>query len=377
MSKEATRQAKPKARSLRSWSLLRLLSVISEEGSRAALVELLGARYVHANKNGQGLLLPEYIAHLHAQFMREGRAVPASIWDDAYDLTLDKFTALPQEEAHTGVDCRKYYRAFMKREAWKALGAPHAVWDEESFVALALQQFVRRHFYFSYLEARRKENVLVSRYTWHCGELGTLNLRMPCHVSGQKRREWLWENVPDADPRRPGERERVQSIIDQAFGAPRIASLDELESEGIQDVGQATHPNMAAIDRPPFARTLAKEKAASADLQRPSIRRLGPEKIEQLVIAILDVLLEPGKSFESLAEEFELSKSTMSRFAGEDWSKTGSSGADVPDLWNNAAHLLSTCPAFREMAGEAGVLRAAGETRDAGQPLRLRENNDA
>ncbi len=88
---------------------------------------------------------------------------------------------------------------------------------------------VARHFYFSCLECRRRAAKLVRRYTWKA-DGRQLILWLPVEMSGSRCRSWLQENVPDLDPTRPSERDRVQALIDQRLTRRRVLSLEQLHA---------------------------------------------------------------------------------------------------------------------------------------------------
>ena len=72
---------------------------------------------------------------------------------------------------------------------------------------------------------------------------------------------------------------------------------------------------------------------------------------------ILDNYLNARKTDEDIAEEFGISKSTFSRFAGKDWRKnTGLNNVIViPDLWKNMASVIMQNPVFAETAISLGI----------------------
>ena len=366
-------QSKPYRSEYRHWGIEEVICEIVRTSDRNALEELLSQRYVTCGAGGPGMRIPEYVDHLYRQRLECQTGKATEIWDGAYNLTLDKFSRLPRTDSDRGVDCRRYYRAFIKKLRVHEKSAI----DRESALALALARFVSHHFYLSYLEARRKSNPLVSRYTWNVDGRGKVSVILPKSLSGKQRRLWLNDHVPDADPRRPGERARIQAIIDRELGLPHVGSLDALENFQVACATAFPDQQCRAEERPSFVRCLAKEKAASVDLQRPAIRALGATRIEQLVLTIMDSFSAPQVTFESIAKSFGLSKAALSRFAGKDWIKQeASKKRRVSDLWRNAAHFLSTSAIFRETALEYGVLKVAAAISADGNGVRLRENQN-
>ena len=331
------------------------------------------------------MLLSDYV---HA--LRESRHSDATrILDQTYDITVDKFSHLGHDpclgdDTHSdeqlkyqGPDCRYYYRGFLR---W--MDDAEMKWvrtsriEKEYRTARLLQRFVTRHFYLSLLEARRSANPLVSRYSWKIEGRGSITVWLPRTMKGEDRNKWLEENVEDPDPCRPNERERVQAIIDARIVRNRLIPLEYIAGTTACRV-RTSNPRQAALyaEREAFglAEFVAKEKTLSIELQRRAIRTLGPAKLEKLVIAVFDNILEQEMTEEELARKFGLSKAAFSRFAGSRWAKKrdGSCGR-IPDLWLNTAHVLAHYPKFVQLAEQAGVLASARTAAEADRLVRMR-----
>ena len=170
-----------------------------------------------------------------------------------------------------------------------------------------LQAFVTRHFHLSLLEARRSANPSISRYVWRVNGIGAVTLWMPKALRGVERKTWLEKNVVDCDPSRPGERERVQAIIDTRLSRGGFVPLHQVEyrlsrGERSRDHGQAPSlPKEGGVD---LAQFIAAEKADSIDLQRPAIRAIGPVNLRALVLAVFENITEEDRSEEELAAAF-------------------------------------------------------------------------
>ena len=359
-------------------ALTQLIRRIAIDGDPLALDELHSRRPIFRYAQDTALLLGDFLCRL-----RESRQTdPTQILDQAYDLTLDKFSRLlPEPKAitrlddqvkHPGPDCRYYYRAFLawleSRETDDMRGSQV---EEEYKTARLFQQFVTRHFHLSLLEARRSANPTVSRYAWHVDGRGSITVWLPKSMKGEDRRSWLEKNVEDPDPARPGERERIQAHIDARIARGWLVPLEQVENT-MACCAQDSDPRMAALfaeqEEHSLPEFVAKEKALSIDRQRKAIRALGPAKLERLVLAVFDNILDKGKTEEALAREHGLSKATFSRFAGSCWG----TGGFIQDLWLNTAHVLAHHPRFVEQAHRAGVFRLAKAAASPDRRPRLR-----
>ena len=191
------------------------------------------------------MMIVDYLRFLTDR-ARERR--PVRVAERAYELTVDKFSRLP-EVAVTGsaagrrpVDCRHYFRAWLEY-----LRERHGIVPEcpslaaEQVAAAVLQRLVLHHFQRSLAESHRSQGK--TRYTWQVAG-GELVVLMPRAVVGTARQAWLATHVTEVDPRRPFERERVQRVIDEQF--PDEVSLEAL---GADRVGFAP----AGLGRDPLA----------------------------------------------------------------------------------------------------------------------------
>lgn len=176
---------------------------------------------------------------------------------------------------------------------------------------------------------------------------------LPRSLSGTERSAWLRKNIADPNPAKHNENRRIQDIINKNFVKNYWVPLDEatLISER-----ENPEPGEGSKEFSPFilAHAVAGEKAENIHKQRISIRRLGPKKLKNLILRIFEDIdcgdFKDGK----VASDFQISKSTMSRFAGSRWRQNG--GSFLPDLWRNTAGVLLQNPIFREVAEEAGYL---------------------
>jgi hypothetical protein len=333
------------------------------------LNELHERRPVFRYGRDDSLLLASFLSRLkESKLARKWTGYNQMATERAYDLTLDKFTNLPAQNmwkrrslASRGPDCRYYYRAFHEhttaRLSWEEAGNPIR---EELVAAASLQRLVMRHFYLSCLESKRRAQRLVRRYVWQKNGC-SLGIWMPSLLPGRRCRQWLEANVPDCDPTRAGERRRVQDIVNQRLTRPREIPLDEVNG-GADSLAASTDSVSSMIEEEIFnqglARTVAQEKAENLDGQRPAIRALGKDKLEELICQVFKGLSNDTCPAKDLARAFHLTPVTFSRFAGSQWmtGKRRDPSAQLPDLWQNTARILANHSGFRQAAGRAGLL---------------------
>ena len=341
--------------SYREMGLVELVRRIVEKSDHSALEELHTNRPVFHFQGGNPVLLIQYLNLMRERIRNIERKEGASLIlaDRAYDLTLEKFFHIPGEKSNNGIDCRNYYRAFVRKMELKSRSDERGEGlRAEAYAASVLQGLVRKHFALSLKEARRESNSFWSRYQWKI-KGKSMSLWLPKVLWGQKRRLWLEKHIPDADPERPGERERVQKIIDQLHARTQFVSLDDLP----YSPSLRTPPAPVALGSAPgLAARVAEEKADNIGLQRPSIRALGPQKLHELIVRIFESIEDEEYQQQKIAAEFGLSVATLSRFAGSDWKRNRASKGPTPDLWRNASNVISQIPVFREVAEELGLL---------------------
>jgi len=289
--------------------------------------------------------------------------------DAAYDLTLSKFSNLPDAESKTRsgdsqknseklkqkqIDCRNYYRVVLDRmEQWRKESPLASALDEEQAVGETLQDFVVRHFYLSRLEALRRQRPFSSRYAWKVRGVA-VTLWYPVEIPANIFREWLSEQLTGPDEDLSELRDRVQATIDAHYYHNRIVSVDDLADQ----LGAAGEHRSSADDVPfLLGRVVALEKVNHIDELRPAIKSLGKTTLEQLILRIFGDLADETFEDGAIAKDFGLSKATFSRFAGSHWRGrlTGEEEDAIPDLWRNTAKVVATDPIFLEAAQEARV----------------------
>lgn len=319
-----------KPRNYASVPLAALIEEIAIGPSVQALTELHNNRTVFATWDEAGLVFVQLLRRLADNAVGDGW--PQNEIDAAVSLTTDKFTQMAQSSE--GLDCRTTFRAvaaeIQEMPAMDSL-------TQEVQVAGLLNNCVRRQFKWALKEARR--TCTRTRYVWRVRG-GEIRLLMPKSVSGNARAKWLMRHVPDVDPYRTGERERVQAAIDSELSAHPIPL------ELVQVADTASIEPWRALDRVTedgLAACVAAEKARNVDNLRPAIRALGPERVRELVLTIFESVTDDRVKHTAIAEKFGLDDATLSRFAG----KVVTSQA-APDLWRNLAGLLAANVIFRE-----------------------------
>lgn len=347
-----------KPSNLRSCSLLDLTRLIAAFDDETALEEFLDRKPFRTNDKPRLQfieLLEIFRIRAAGRTWRTSKAVETA--DMAYDLTIDKFINRPNDKRHKGINRRKYWEAFKKHvENSSAKKPPKGNLDQELRTATALQKFVTRHFYLSLLEAERRTSNFWSRYNWRIND-HSVNLWMPKFFKGSERRKWLEKNIKDPDPSRLGERQRIQDIIRKRLVNMAFIPLqDNIGSDPTDTIiAEISGDGEFGVS---LARYVADEKSADIVNQRRSIRKLGKDKLKQLVLRVFEDI-ETGEYQDQLvAKKFGLSKSTFSRFAGSKWHDSNR----IPDLWMNTAQVLASKPEFKEAAIEAGIWSNVEET---------------
>ena len=356
----------------RQLSLVDLVRRIACDGDSNALREFHNHRTIFRWRGGEVICFIEHVDRLVQQSQaRTWCGFDPLVLEQARDLTVAKFSNLPPD-ARTrdegtlapmkrhGPDCRCYFMAFLRHASKRLrnLGAVDEL-ERDELAAKCLQGLVRRHFYLSCLECRRRAAGPVTRYFWSTGS-GTLCLWMPSQMSGARRRTWLETHVADADPRRPGERQRVQEIIRQGLPQPSRISLDAAAGQRSQMEAMLTPDEaftLRDVSTKGLAEAVAQEKGHQIARQRQAIRALGRQKLVELIRTIFADLTRGEYEDGRIARTFGLSRATLSRFAGSRWARLSGDGnkAAVPDLWRNTAQVLSQHEPFVQAAQEAGV----------------------
>lgn len=352
--------ASRRADALRGCLLVPLIRQITSRGDAGALRELHEHRTPFRTTDGPPMSLVTFLTYLREApwAWRLCSRDPVAV-DRAFDLTLSKFLELPRAERRTpgkGIDCRRYYRGFLRVwDAWRQNHPADGLLEAEAAAAVLLQRCVLHQFRKSCAEVSRAANPARSRYTWRLST-GSIIVYMPTRVSGGRRRQWLQDHIADPDPLRPGERQRIQWIIDAHLGVPRHMPLAGREAERSADSRvrpQPISPFEVVITVEGLASAVADEKAGNLDRQRPKIRSLGATRLKRFILQAFQDLYADCYQEKRLAHQFRRSRAMVSRFAGTRWRTRPE--ALPPDLWVNVAEVLAAHDDFVAAAKAAGV----------------------
>jgi len=354
----ATAPRTRRAREHQNLSLVELAERIVRCSDREALRELHDHRPLFRLRDSLPLLLVDFIdricSSLWATRFANGNT---AILDRARDLTVDKFSNLPDSHAfptgqrNGGPDCRNYFQTFLDLWAKTTQTAGAAEYMAEEVSAKLLQGRVVRSFRLSCLEARRVVFPARTRYAWRANG-GVIYLWMPASMRGQRRRTWLEENIGIPHPSLPEERQRIQTIIDERLGVMAHLPLDARDAGAWQEPGLEYLIEQELRSRS-LAEVVANEKADNIRRQRPAIQALGRAALKRLVRRILNDLADGQYEERPIAESFGISTPTLSRFAGHRWHCD--TNTPPPDLWTNVAQTVAGHRSFVEIAKETGV----------------------
>ncbi|MBT4096157.1 MAG: hypothetical protein HN559_17490 [Gemmatimonadetes bacterium] len=343
-------------------STLSLLKSIVEDSDQEALRCLLMERNVFRHR-GRACLLPEFLVGMREDKLRYesangGRRDVEERVDHAWLQTFSRFMSLPRpgtSDGEDGIDCRNQFRAVVHRmQSWHQLQSHVAALAEEEMVSRLLQAMVCKHFRYGWLDACRTGPLETRYFLSRAG--CTIELRRPVQVDATFFRGWLSARYDDQDLSIPGMRESIQFEVDETFGRPCLQSWNaDFETPSQEPAHDAVVEEQTRELLVRLARLVAVEKSASLQKQRPSIRRLGRDKLYQLCYRTICEVVDGEHEAQRLAAEVGLSKAAMSRFAATQWATNGV----VPDLWANTAHIMVSDRRFTEGLVEedvAGVL---------------------
>ena len=322
-------------------SIICLLLQFLNNSDLDILAELL-ARHISISK-GKILNIPQYILQL-----KESRTLSLSesqmILDYAYDITIAKFSNIPSKTGD-GIDSRYYYRAFLDYVILKLEGKN--VLQREIFTARKLRQFIDRHFKWSILDAKRKENGFVRSYTWKTG-CSSYRINMPAVMTGRQCSDWLNDNIGVPDTDNAFEKERIQHIVNEQLFVPVKLSADADNFDLVSS--KAPLPLCQVIDaelnRQSLADCIADEKADNLDSLRPTVAKIGSDNVRNLVKDIFEEINNDRYQPSLLAEKYNLSPASMTRFASIKWSRNSNS---MPQLWQNLARYVVNSSKYSEL----------------------------
>ena len=347
--------------------LLQLEDRIANNSDKQALKEVHENRLVNHHDHKRSFHPCEYIEMLkNSKIASQWCGYEDLVLQEAYDRTIDKFSNIPSQTGDKqpkaqGPDCRLYFSACFihTTDQFKAKPPTNAI-QAEMISSEMLRRMIDRQFYFSCLEARRKEYKFARRYRWRLSG-GDLYLWLPFEIHRRRCRQWLETNIGEVDPLRFGEKERVQAIIDRFLLKRKIfflSELHEVEEKLPPDPNPPSSMLEEQITVDGLAETVADEKAENIKHQRRTIQLLGKEKLKKLIHTIFNALARGEYVEYKIAASYGLSPATFSRFAGAHWNKNCDEANLVPpDLWTNVSHTLADHLKFVMAAKKAGVLK--------------------
>ena len=356
--------------------LLELTRRIAFDSDMAALEELHQNRPLFSYKRDISLLLGTFLRRLkESDLARRWTGSEIMTLEKSYDLALDKFSNLPERSGGRhrpgktrGPDCRYYYRAYYDYTMARLneMDRSNSAMQVELIAAENLERMVIRHFYLSCLESKRRAKHSARRYCWRRNGR-CVSVWMPVTLSGRQCRLWLEANIPDYDPTRFWERQRVQDTVNRLLTRPRTISLCEVDG-GADNIPAPPDSVLSMVEQEistnGLARTVAQEKAENIQQQRPAIRQLGTDKLKELIHTVFAKLACEEYVEQTIAVRFGMSKSTFSRFAGSRWHDRWENA--VPDLWRNTAQTLAGHSAFIMAAKRTCVWKRMAQVLDAG-----------
>jgi len=356
----------------RHLSLLRLAELIAHSSDGKALRELHNNRRVfHYHTDRQLLRLAEFADRLRQSNQgRQWCSGEAQILEQAYDMTISKFSNLPNSEENphqvklTGPNCLYYYEAFIRYAAAKTDSKNYYSGDDrEKQVCELFQYYVIRQFRLSCLQCCREGRELIKRYLWKLNG-HTMDIMLPVFIPRTQCSKWLAEKVPDADPTQPGERGRIQNIVNEFIATRKLLSLEDMESNNIAASSEQLVPEIEKeMTVNGLADVVADEKARNIRFQRKAIQQLGTDRLRQLIRRVFESLSWDNYEVLKIAETFGINQATFSRFAGSRWLRQDhdDEGSPVPDLWFNTAQVLAEHSVFVRVARSTGILEQVEE----------------
>jgi hypothetical protein len=342
-----------------------LISKIAFDKDKKALNEFLENKKLFW-LDGLFLALPEFLSNLRKKgflpFLEINRNIKGyeELLDWIYDLTLDSFSIFKPKNAGTkdkGPYCDRQFSYWHKKiSKWKKGDSPLEQVELEQKIGRLLLDTVKRHLNFSLYKALNEIDKNFTDYEWKLPNGKVMILKRPIRIPIQILLPWLEETFKDPDPDRLGEKERIQEKIDERFGrwkAKDYESIKEYYTESGMSIDPLEQEEEEYLSEN-LSKKVADEKSNSLEKQRRAIRNLGKKKVRELVLKILNAITIKEITYTEIAEEFKISKATLSRFAGQNWQKRGKS--KPPDLWKNVAHIIDRNPHLLEEARSMGIL---------------------
>ena len=222
-------------------------------------------------------------------------------------------------------------------------------------------------------ECKRRDTTS-TRYAWEVGGR-KIYLFRPSYLTAEQLRKWLEDHITDVNPDAPHEKDRIQAIIDNKYPCGANIRTDDLEifnESGREDESwidkklsrdtdvltddQEIADELKIEGKPPIeyeegnefsdrlSDHVAKEKSENLEELRPAIRSLGKEGVYNLVKRIFADMADEQYNLSEVARNFNISKATLSRFAGSDWRKEADKEKDVEGMRGYGTAIESRYP---------------------------------
>jgi hypothetical protein len=235
------------------------------------------------------------------------------------------------------------------------INPPTGLLSREANDGKIFQYFIDKHYTLSLLEAFRQADRFWSRYYWNLSDGSKICVKLPVILEGKKRREWLEKNIDNPDPKRFGETQRIQEIINRNFIKERFSPIETASAFFKTETSDPEKNLWYKLDEYHgimLSKLVAKEMTTNISELRPAIRKLGKSQLEKMILQIFDELPNDSYTDANIARSYGLSRATFSRFAGSKWSQNG---ARIPTLWKATAIFLAKNAIFMELAEKASV----------------------
>lgn len=347
-----------------SKSILELCRSIVDKSDPKEIDYLIRKRKILNQETGNAMTVLEYIQYLSLKDRAEDR----DYVNEYIEYTYHKLTHIPDNnlKCKNGsikrqIDCTKFYKRYLDYVTNKLIKGSHkqSVIKQIALCENAFLYFVKTEYKRSKSDVQYKFSEY-SRYNWKVNGEMIRNLYMPRIIRGRDRTLWLKANIPQPDPRNPGERERVQQIINATpfHTFLHYVKEEKFSSNETDDTHSLSKTFLAILRDKGIVEALAREKTHPVILkkQRTSIRNLKEAKLREMIYDIFHMLETKHHCANAIAEKYDLSVATFSRFASTRWNKEPSDSENLPDLWNNLSELLSHDEEFMTVAREYGYV---------------------
>ncbi|MFC1734766.1 hypothetical protein ACFL1X_01520 [Candidatus Hydrogenedentota bacterium] len=343
--------------SFRNARMMELIADIEENGSHGALDEFLSRPQIRIGRKFCTVIDMINTRLKNTCMQNWGHTREAA--ELACDILTDRLSNLRgdtiEEESSvesrpSGPNCKVYYKA-LRQFIEKSRKPGASILEEEAHAIRFLDGFLWHQFKMCTKEALRQLDVHGKRFYWKRNGC-SIRLRVPRNMKDSRIRAWLEAHIDDFEPSRPGERERIQNVIDRNLVFGKQTTLPDYVAARNDVLAWTLLHGISVLG---IAKVIATEKRENPKLLKPAIRALGREMVWQLIMQVFRNLAEDNDSDAEIARMFGLSSTTYWRFAGRP-RKGRNRRTRVPDLFLNAAMILNRHPAWRETCIDLGFL---------------------